>query len=99
MKNDMPDELKHEPERIFCEQVNIFQTSEMFFFWMRSGGKLHAYAMTPDHAKQIYNLLQRKIADYENENRIILEGRLPNDPMKSPIQFNERPPENGLGKL
>lgn len=89
----MPEELKHEPVHLFCEQVNILRGPEnLFLFWMRSGGKLANYVTTADHAKQIFNLLGRTIADYEKIHGP-LQGRLPGDPMLSPIQHPEPPAE------
>lgn len=89
----MPDELKNELVHKFCNKAFVNSSKEMFNLALLSGGELSAFIFTPDHAKQLLNLLTKKVEEYEKEFGP-LEGRLPSDPMRSPIDLS-RPEDEG----
>lgn len=84
----MPEELKHEPEHLFCERGQILWGHNVLYIALLSGGRWNVSVVTPDHAKQLLRRLQQRIDEYEKEHGI-LEGKLPDEPQKSPIQFNQ----------
>jgi len=88
----MDDKKPSEPVHKFCERVLIAQSKDLFLFGMHSGGELSAYVLTPDHAKQLLRALQTEINKHESAHGV-LEGRLPSDPLLSPIQV-QKPPED-----
>ena len=90
------DDKKPEPVHKFCERVLIAQSKDLFLFGMHSGGELSAFVLTPDHAKQLLRALQTEINKHEAVHGV-LEGRLPSDPLLSPIQV-QKPPEDVGGK-
>lgn len=81
-----------EPVHYFSERMNVVPSKDSFAFAFQTGGKWKVFIVTPDHAKQIYNLLQRRVTEYEKQFGTLL-GRLPDEPMKSPIQFEGDEPK------
>lgn len=84
----MPDHLMPLPNHLFCERGNISWGPGVLYIALLSGGRWNVSVVTPDHAKQLLKRLQQRIDEYEKEHGI-LEGKLPDEPQKSPIQFND----------
>lgn len=89
----IPEELKDEPEHLYCELTNLVSSNGIFYFLLRSGGKHTVFTFTPDHAKQVMKLFVREIEKYESQNGVLL-GRLPSEPMVSPMQIDRSDDKN-----
>lgn len=94
---DLKELLKHEPVHKFVERTNVVVAGDIFYFALFSGGEPSVFAIQADHAKQVMRLLMDRIEKYEKEHGP-LQGRLPSEPMVSPLQFDkpDSPPEKPI---
>lgn len=84
----MPPEIpKDQPVQKFCNSTNLV-FNDMFALILRSGGDVSMFVFTPDHMKQLARFINKKVAEYEELNGE-LEGRLPTEPMRSPIDMDK----------
>ena len=76
----------------FCEKMVIGSNNQFFVVVPIVGTNATAFAITPEHAKNLAKVLTEHVVKFEKNVRAIpeLHGAIP-----SPIQSSDLPPNNG----
>lgn len=85
------------PEKIFVESTNTAMMPGALVTAFHSGGKSHVFVFQVHHAKQLARVLLQNIEAYEKQFGPV-DGRLPNEPMHSPIQIQGKTGDGETGK-
>ena len=91
MPNTQPDlfETLHTDERIYPETFWLQIRDGMFYMALRSGQHSKVFASNLVFAKRLARMILRQIEDFEKANNIQVEGTLPDEPVRSPIQASD----------
>jgi hypothetical protein len=78
------------PEKVFIDRAHMRIVNGLLNLTVQSGQKLYSYVLPLPLAKQISRAIAAQIEEIEKKNGVVIEGRLPNEPMLSPIDPNTR---------
>ena len=73
------------PEKTFVDRAHLRIINGLLNITLQSGQKLYTYVLPLPLAKQISRAVAQQIEEIEKKNGVTIEGRLPNEPMLSPI--------------
>jgi hypothetical protein len=73
------------PEKIFVDKAHLRVINGLLNITMQSGQEIFTYVLPLPLAKQISRAVAAQIEEIEKKNGVVIEGRLPNEPMLSPI--------------
>ena len=86
---DKPFDFDAGPEKIFVDKAHMRILNGMLNMTMQSGTALHTYILPLPLSKQISRAIALQVEEIEKKSGMVFEGRLPNEPMLSPINPNE----------
>jgi hypothetical protein len=72
--------------KIFIEGFHARIINGLLHIVLTSGDKNHAFTLPLDLTKKLSRGLASQVEEIEKKNNIVIDGRLPNEPMVSPIQ-------------
>lgn len=72
-------QLQGDPNMYYLSMVQIGFTPETFRFMLVTGKQARQFETTPEHAKRIKMVLDKKIEEYEEANKKIEAGAPPNE--------------------
>ena len=85
------------PEKVFVEGFHARILNGLLHIVFRSAEKTYSFVLPLDLTKKLSRGLAAQVDEIEKKNNIVIDGRLPNEPMVSPIQAKiiegEEPPE------
>jgi hypothetical protein len=73
------------PEKTFVDKAHMRIINGLLNITMQSGTELYTYVLPLPLAKQISRAIAAQIDEIETKSGIVIEGRLPNEPMLSPL--------------
>lgn len=73
-------------DKIFIEGFHARILNGLLQIVFTSGEKKHAFTLPLDLTKKLSRGLAAQVEEIEKKNNIVIDGRLPNEPMVSPIQ-------------
>src|SRR5882724_6901416 len=73
------------PGKVFVDKAHLRIINGLLNITMQSGEELFTYIVPLPLAKQISRAVQLQIEEIEKKNGVVIEGRLPNEPMLSPL--------------
>ncbi len=73
-------------DKIFIEGFHARIVNGLLQIVFTSGEKKHAFTLPLDLTKKLSRGLAAQVEEIEKKNNIVIDGRLPNEPMVSPIQ-------------
>lgn len=72
--------------KTFIEGFHARIINGLLHIVLTSGDKSHAFTLPLDLTKKLSRGLAAQVEEIEKKNNIVIDGRLPNEPMVSPIQ-------------
>ncbi|MBI5003716.1 hypothetical protein HZC00_01330 [Candidatus Kaiserbacteria bacterium] len=81
-----PFETTHTGARTYPEMFSLQIREGAFYLAFRSGQHSDVFATNLVFAKRLGRMILRQIEEFEKANGVQIEGSLPDEPMKSPIQ-------------
>lgn len=81
------------PGKVFVDKAHLRIINGLLNITMQSGEELFTYILPLPLAKQIARAVSMQIEEIEKKNGVVIEGRLPNEPMLSPLN-GEGPEED-----
>jgi len=78
------------PEKIFVDKAHMRIINGLLNISLQSGENIFTYILPLPLAKQVSRAVGLQIEEIEKKNGVIIEGRLPNEPMLSPINPNQQ---------
>ncbi len=72
--------------KTFIEGFHARIINGLLHIVLTSGDKSHAFTLPLDLTKKLSRGLAAQVEEIEKKNNIFIDGRLPNEPMVSPIQ-------------
>ena len=82
---EQPFDFDQGPEKIFVDKAHIRIINGLLNVTMQSGTELSTYILPLPLAKQISRAVSMQIEEIEQKTGMKFDGRLPNEPMLSPI--------------
>jgi hypothetical protein len=82
---DEPFDFDAGPVKVFVDRAHLRIINGLLNITMQSGEDLFTYVLPLPLAKQISRAMALQIHEIEEKNGVIIEGRLPNEPMLSPL--------------
>jgi hypothetical protein len=82
---DKPFDFDSGPKKIFVDKAHMRILNGLLNLTVQSGTQLYTYILPLPLAKQISRAMALQIEEIEKKNGVVFEGRLPNEPMLSPI--------------
>ena len=79
-------DFSKEGDKIFIEGFHARIINGLLHIVFISGDKKHAFTLPLDLTKKLSRGLAAQVEEIEKKNNIVIDGRLPNEPMVSPIQ-------------
>lgn len=73
-------------DKIFIEGFHARIINGLLHIVFTSGDTKHAFTLPLDLTKKLSRGLAAQVEEIEKKNNIVIDGRLPNEPMVSPIQ-------------
>ena len=73
-------------KKIFVEGFHARIINGLLHIVLTSGEKKYAFTLPLDLTKKLSRGLAAQVTEIETKNNIVIDGRLPNEPMVSPIQ-------------
>lgn len=89
MPPEQPFDFDSGPTKTFVDKAHLRIINGLLNITMQSGQKMYTYLLPLPLAKQISRAVQLQIEEIEKKNGVVIEGRLPNEPMLSPL--NQKP--------
>lgn len=77
------------PEKVFVEKVHVRIVNGLLHFALESGEKVHMYTTNLVLGKRFSRILAQQIEEIEKKNNIVIDGRLPHEPMPSPLSVQD----------
>ena len=90
---EQPFDFDAGPEKTFVDKAHMRIINGLLNLTMQSGQKMYTYVLPLPLAKQISRAMGLQIQEIETKNGVTIEGRLPNEPMLSPLN-PDKPEEN-----
>jgi hypothetical protein len=72
--------------KTFIEGFHARIINGLLHIVLKSGDQAHAFTLPLDLTKKLSRGLAAQVTEIETKNNIVIDGRLPNEPMVSPIQ-------------
>ena len=82
---EQPFDFDTGPEKVFVDKAHLRIINGLLNLTVQSGHKLYTYVLPLPLAKQVSRAVQLQIEEIEKKNGMVIEGRLPNEPMLSPL--------------
>lgn len=82
---EQPFDFDAGPSKIFVDKAHMRILNGLLNISMQSGEDIYTYILPLPLAKQISRAIAAQIEEIEKRNGVTIEGRLPNEPMLSPI--------------
>lgn len=79
-------DFSKEGDKIFIEGFHARIINGLLHIVFTSGETKHAFTLPLDLTKKLSRGLAAQVEEIEKKNNIVIDGRLPNEPMVSPIQ-------------
>jgi hypothetical protein len=73
------------PGKVFVDKAHLRIINGLLNLTLQSGDELFTYIMPLPLGKQVSRAIQLQIEEIEKKNGVVIEGRLPNEPMLSPL--------------
>lgn len=83
------------PAKTFVDGYHARIINGLLHIHLVSAEEEYAYVLPLDLTKKLSRGLMAQIEEIEKKNNIVIDGRLPNEPMKSPVQLK---PTGGQSK-
>ncbi len=77
------------PNKIFVQKVHVRIINGLLHFVLESGEKLHSFTTDLVLAKRFSRIIGQQIEEIEKKNNITIDGRLPHEPMPSPLSVSD----------
>lgn len=77
------------PEKVFIEKVHVRIINGLLHFALESGDTLHSFTSDLVLAKRFSRILAQQVEEIEKKNNIVIDGRLPHEPMRSPLSVSD----------
>lgn len=74
------------PAKVFVEGFHARIINGLLNIVFRSADKSYSFVLPLDLTKKLSRGLAAQVEEIEKKNNIVIDGRLPNEPMVSPIQ-------------
>ena len=74
--------------KTFVEGFHARIINGLLHIVLTSGEKKHAFTLPLDLTKKLSRGLTAQVAEIEAKNNIVIDGRLPNEPMVSPCSWS-----------
>lgn len=84
-----PFDFDQGPEKTFIDKAHMRIINGLLNISVQSGTKIYTHVLPLPLAKQISRAIGQQIEEIEKKNGVTIEGRLPNEPMLSPIDPNQ----------
>ena len=85
------------PKKVFVEGFHARILNGLLHIVFRSATEVYSFVLPLDLTKKLSRGLAAQVDEIEKKNNIVIDGRLPNEPMVSPIQAKiiegDTPPE------
>lgn len=81
-------------DKIFIEGFHARILNWHLHIVFTSGGTEHAFTLPLELAKKLSRGLAQQVEEIEKKNNITIDGRLPNEPMVSPLQVKPQDENN-----
>ncbi len=78
------------PGKAFIEGVHVRIINGLLNITLQSGESYYPFLATLDIAKKLSRALSLQVGEIEVKNKIEIDGRLPHEPMPSPIQIERK---------
>ncbi len=82
---DEPFDFDAGPGKVFVDKAHMRILNGLLNFTMQSGTEMFTYVLPLPLSKQIARAMALQIEEIEKKNGVVIEGRLPNEPMLSPL--------------
>ncbi|MEK7509572.1 MAG: hypothetical protein AAB605_02565 [Patescibacteria group bacterium] len=79
-------DFRKEGDKIFIEGFHARIINGLLHLVLVSGEEKHAFTLPLDLTKKLSRGLAAQVEEIEKKNNVVIDGRLPNEPMVSPIQ-------------
>ncbi len=86
MENDF--NFSSGPEKVFIEGFHARIINGLLHIVFKSAEESYSFVLPLDLTKKLSRGLAHQVLEIEAKNNIIIDGRLPNEPMKSPLQIH-----------
>lgn len=86
---DKPFDFDAGPKKVFVDKAHMRILNGLLNLTVQSGTQLYTYILPLPLAKQISRAIALQVEEIEKKSGVVFEGRLPNEPMLSPINPNE----------
>ena len=86
---DQPFDFDSGPEKVFVDKAHLRILNGLLNLTVQSGTKMYTYILPLPLSKQIARAMTMQIEEIEKKNGVVFEGRLPNEPMLSPLNPTE----------
>ena len=77
------------PEKVFIERVHVRILNGLLHFALESGDKAYAFTSDLVLGKRFSRIIQQQVEEIEKKNNIVIDGRLPHEPMPSPLSVSD----------
>src|SRR3989344_5759929 len=77
------------PEKVFIERVHVRIINGLLHFALESGDKAYAFTSDLVLGKRFSRIIQQQVEEIEKKNNIVIDGRLPHEPMPSPLSVSD----------
>ena len=74
------------PQKVFIEGFHARILNGILHIVFKSADKAYSFVLPLDLTKKLSRGLAAQVEEIEKKNNIVIDGRLPNEPMVSPIQ-------------
>ncbi len=76
------------PEKVFIEGFHARIINGLLHIVFKSADESYSYVLPLDLTKKLSRGLAQQVNEIETKNNIVIDGRLPNEPMRSPLQLH-----------
>ena len=83
------------PQKIFVDMAHLRIINGLLNLTMQSGQEMYTFLLPLPLSKQVSRAMGLQIEEIEKKNGVVIEGRLPNEPMLSPIKPGDTASEEG----
>jgi len=86
---EQPFDFDTGPQKVFVDKSHIRIINGLLHVTMQSGTKLATFLLPLPLAKQVARAISMQIEEIEQKTGMKFDGRLPNEPMLSPINTDD----------
>jgi hypothetical protein len=81
------------PGKVFVDKAHMRIINGLLNITLQSGEEVFTYVLPLPLAKQVSRAVAAQIQEIEEKNGVTIEGRLPNEPMLSPLNPSKKDEE------